>query len=52
MVYTLYAYGKPRTSVTRHSQYVPTFGVTRAATKPLVRADGELVKSIGDLKRG
>jgi len=36
----------------KHSQYVPTFGVTRAATKPLVRADGELVKSVAELKRG
>jgi hypothetical protein len=36
----------------KHSQYVPTFGITRAATKPLKRADGELVKSIEELKRG
>lgn len=36
----------------KHSQYVPTFGVTRAATRPLKRADGALVKSVQELKRG
>ena len=36
----------------KHSQWVPTFGNTRSATRALKRADGELVKSIQDLKRG
>ncbi len=36
----------------KHSQYVPTFGNTRAVTRTLKRADGELVKSIQELKRG
>ena len=36
----------------KHSQYVPTFGNTRAVTRALKRADGELVKSIHELKRG
>jgi hypothetical protein len=36
----------------KHSQWVPTFGNTRAATKVLTRADGELVRSIQELKRG
>ncbi len=36
----------------KHSQYVPTFGNTRAVTRTLERADGELVKSIQELKRG
>jgi len=36
----------------KHSQYVPTFGNTRAVTRALKRADGELVKSVRDLKRG
>lgn len=36
----------------KHSQYVPTFGNTRAVTRALKRADGELVKSIQELKRG
>lgn len=35
----------------KHSQYVPTFGNTRAATRALKRADGELAKSIRELKR-
>ncbi len=35
----------------KHSQWVPTFGNTRAATRALKRADGQLVKSIQDLKR-
>jgi len=36
----------------KHSQYVPTFGNTRSVTRPLKRADGELVKSIQELKHG
>ena len=36
----------------KHSQWVPTFGNTRAATRALKRADGEFVKSIHELKRG
>ena len=36
----------------KHSQYVPTFGNTRAVTRVLKRADGKLVKSIRELKRG
>ncbi len=36
----------------KHSQWVPTFGNTRASTCVLKRADGELVKSIEELKRG
>jgi hypothetical protein len=36
----------------KHSQWVPTFGNTRAVTRPLKRADGELVKSVQELKRG
>ena len=36
----------------KHSQWVPTFGNTRAATRALKRQDGELVKSIRELKRG
>jgi len=36
----------------KHSQYVPTFGNTRSVTRVLKRADGELVMSIQDLKRG
>jgi hypothetical protein len=36
----------------KHSQWVPTFGNTRAATRALKRADGEYVKSIQELKRG
>jgi hypothetical protein len=36
----------------KHSQYVPTFGNTRAVTRVLERADGKLVKSIQELKRG
>lgn len=36
----------------KHSQYVPTFGNTRSVTRALKRADGELVKSIEELKRG
>ena len=36
----------------KHSQWVPTFGNTRAVTRPLRRLDGELVKSIEELRRG
>jgi len=36
----------------KHSQYMPTFGNTRAVTRALKRKDGELVKSIHELKRG
>jgi hypothetical protein len=36
----------------KHSQYVPTFGNTRSVTRALKRADGELVKSIQEFKRG
>ena len=36
----------------KHSQWVPTFGNTRAVTRPLTRLDGELVKSIEELRRG
>ncbi len=36
----------------KHSQYVPTFGNTRAVTRALRRSDGELVKAIGELRRG
>jgi len=36
----------------KHSQWVPTFGNTRSATRALKRADGELVKSVQELKRG
>ena len=36
----------------KHSQYVPTFGNTRAVTRALRRADGELVTSVQELKRG
>jgi hypothetical protein len=35
----------------KHSQYVPTFGNTRAATRVLKRADGTLAKSLHDFKR-
>jgi hypothetical protein len=36
----------------KHSAYVPTFGNTRSVTRALKRADGELVRSVRDLKRG
>ena len=36
----------------KHSAYIPTFGNTRAVTRALKREDGELVRSIEDLKRG
>jgi len=35
----------------KHSQYVPTFGNTRAVTRALKRKDGELVKSVQELRR-
>jgi hypothetical protein len=36
----------------KHSAYIPTFGNTRAVTRALTRPDGELVRSIEELKRG
>ena len=36
----------------KHSAYIPTFGNTRSVTRALKRLDGELVKSIAELKRG
>ncbi len=36
----------------KHSSYIPTFGNTRAVTRALKRADGELVRSVQELKRG
>jgi hypothetical protein len=33
----------------KHSAYVPTFGNTRAVTRALKRATGELVKSVQEL---
>ena len=36
----------------KHSQYVPTFGNTRAATRALKRVDGTLAKSVHEFKRG
>ena len=36
----------------KHSQWVPTFGNTRAVTRALKRLDGELVRSIEELRRG
>jgi len=36
----------------KHSSYIPTFGNTRAVIRPLTRADGELVESVQELKRG
>jgi hypothetical protein len=36
----------------KHSSWVPTFGNTRAVTRALKRQDGELIKSIDELKRG
>lgn len=35
----------------KHSQYVPTFGNTRAATRALKRADGTLAKSVREFNR-
>lgn len=34
----------------KHSAYIPTFGGTRPVTRALKRADGELARSIDDLK--
>jgi hypothetical protein len=34
----------------KHSAYIPTFGGTRSVTRALLRADGELARSIGELK--
>jgi hypothetical protein len=36
----------------KHSQWVPTFGNTRSVTRALRRLDGELVRSIEELRRG
>lgn len=36
----------------KHSQYVPTFGNTRAATRALKRADGTLATSVHDFRHG
>lgn len=36
----------------KHSAYIPTFGNTRSVTRALKRSDGELVKSIAELRRG
>jgi hypothetical protein len=36
----------------KHSAFIPTFGNTRAVTRALKREDGELVKSVEELKRG
>jgi hypothetical protein len=33
----------------KHSQYIPTFGITRAATRALKRADGTLVRKLAEL---
>jgi hypothetical protein len=35
----------------KHSQYIPTFGNTRAATRVLRHADGTLAKSVFEFKR-
>ncbi len=34
----------------KHSAYIPTFGATRSVTRSLVRADGELARSIREMK--
>jgi hypothetical protein len=36
----------------KHSQWVPTFGNTRSVTRALKRLDGELVRTIEELRRG
>jgi hypothetical protein len=36
----------------KHSSWIPTFGNTRSVTRALKREDGELIKSIEELKRG
>jgi hypothetical protein len=35
----------------KHSAYIPTFGNTRAVTRALKRVDGELVRTVQELKR-
>ncbi len=35
----------------KHSAYIPTFGNTHAVTRPLRHADGQLVKSIAEMRR-
>ena len=35
----------------KHSLYIPTFGNTRAVTRPLKLASGALVKSIKEFRR-
>ena len=35
----------------KHSAYIPTFGNTRAVTRALKRVNGELVKTVQELKR-
>lgn len=35
----------------KHSAFIPTFGSTRAVTRPLRHADGRMVASIQDLRR-
>ena len=35
----------------KHSAYIPTFGNTRAVTRALKRANGELVGTVQELKR-
>jgi hypothetical protein len=35
----------------KHSAYIPTFGNTRAVTRALRRADGEIAKSIEEMRR-
>jgi len=36
----------------KHSAYIPTFGNTRSVTRALKRSDGDIVKSVQELKRG
>jgi hypothetical protein len=35
----------------KHSAYIPTFGNTRAVTRALKRVDGEVVRTVQELKR-
>jgi len=35
----------------KHSAFIPTFGTTRAVTRPLRRADGEIARSVSELRR-
>jgi hypothetical protein len=35
----------------KHSAYIPTFGNTRAVTRALKRANGDLIKTVQELKR-